>query len=163
MRRAFHFLAAAFAGSTLVVALVVALTALPAGAEKSTTPPVYTELVKNAAVGGYDPVSYFTADRPVAGSDTIALEHDGATWRFATEENRAAFRADPTRYAPQFGGYCAFAVAQGYTAKGDPHAWKIVGGKLYLNYDKAVQATWEKDAKELITKAEANWPKIISR
>lgn len=163
MRRAFQYLAAAFAGSTLVMGLIVALTALPAGAEKSTTPPVYTGLVANTAVGGYDPVSYFTGGRPVAGSDTITLEHDGATWRFAKEENRAAFRADPARYAPQFGGYCAFAVAQGYTAKGDPNAWKIVGGKLYLNYDKAVQATWEKDAKELITKAEANWPEIISR
>ena len=89
--------------------------------------------------------------------------HDGATWRFTSEANRDAFRAKPTRYAPQYGGYCAWAVSQGYTAKGDPNAWKIVGGKLYLNYDKRVQSTWEKAAEANIVKADANWPKVLAK
>ena len=126
-------------------------------------PTIYTGLVKGIAVGGYDPVAYFNDSKPVSGSPSITLMHDGATWRFTSEVNRDAFRAEPTRYAPQYGGYCAWAVSQGYTAKGDPNAWKIVGGKLYLNYDKRVQSTWEKAAEANIVKADANWPKVLAK
>ena len=84
----------------------------------------------------------------------------GATWYFACAENRDRFAADPERYAPQYGGYCAWAVAHGYTAKIDPEAWKIVDGKLYLNYSKDVQADWAEDIPGNISKGDANWPKI---
>lgn len=113
------------------------------------------------AVNGYDPVAYFTDGKPVEGTDEFTLEWNGAKWRFVSAANRDAFKAEPEKYAPQFGGYCAWAVAQGYTASADPEAWKIVEGKLYLNYDKSVQKTWEEDVPGNITKAEANWPKVL--
>lgn len=126
-------------------------------------PAVFTGLVKGVAAGGYDPVSYFTEGKPVLGSDKITAENEGVVWRFASEQNRASFLAEPAKYAPQYGGYCAWAVSQGYTAKGDPQAWSIVGGKLYLNYDKRVQSNWEKDKPGNITKADANWPKVLGK
>ena len=122
--------------------------------------PVFTSIIKGVAVGGYDPVAYFTSGKPIHGSKGITLAHKGATWRFASEANRDAFKADPAKYAPQFGGYCAWAVSQGYTAKGDPEAWKIVSGKLYLNYNRSVRRSWAKNAAKLIRKGNANWPKL---
>ena len=110
------------------------------------------------AIEGYDPVAYFTAGKPVKGSPKFSAAHDGATWRFSSAENRDAFSADPARYAPQFGGYCAWAVSQGYTAKIDPAAWKVVNDKLYLNYSKSVQQRWFKDIPGNIASADANWP-----
>jgi len=149
---------------TAAAFLGLALTGLagpvPASAQVA---PVFTGIVKGVAVGGYDPVAYFTAGKPVRGSKDITHTHEGATWRFASEANRAAFMADPAKYAPQYGGYCAWAVSQGYTAKGDPNAWKIVGDKLYLNYNRSVQRSWEKNAAGNITKADANWPKVLTK
>ena len=109
---------------------------LHASAQKAPqTPAVFTEIIKGVAVGGYDPVAYFTDGKPIAGKPEITLLHDGAIWRFANEANRDAFKAEPAKHAPQYGGYCAWAVANGYTAKGDPKAWTVAGGKLYLNYN----------------------------
>ena len=125
-------------------------------------PKVYTGIVRGVAVGGYDPVAYFTEGKPVRGSRDISLEHDGATWRFATEASRAAFQADPAKYAPQYGGHCAWAVSQGYTAKGDPNAWSIVDGKLYLNYNRSVQRTWERNTASNIRKGDRNWPSLVN-
>ena len=136
----------------------VALVPRTARAEKA---PVYTGFLSNTAVGGYDPVAYFTDGRPVEGSSDFELEHKGATWRFASAANRDAFAADPDRYAPQYGGYCAWAVSQGYTAKGDPDYWKVVDGKLYLNYDAGVQRRWETDIPGHIQSADANWPGVL--
>ena len=124
-------------------------------------PPVFAGLVEGVAVGGYDPVGYFTEGKPVKGSEEFTLRHDGATWRFASAENRASFEADPVKYAPRYGGYCAYAVANGYTAKAEPDAWTIHDGKLYLNFDKSVQALWEKDIPGYVTKADANWPGVL--
>lgn len=112
------------------------------------------------AIEGYDPVAYFAEGRPVEGDSAFAHDWMGATWYFASAENRDRFAADPERYAPQYGGYCAWAVAHGYTAKIDPAAWKIVEGRLYLNYSKEVQADWAQDIPGNITKSDANWPKI---
>ncbi len=123
--------------------------------------PVYQGLVKNTAVGGYDPVSYFTEGKAIIGNQTITHKYQGATWRFSTTANRDAFKAAPEKYAPQYGGYCAWAVSQGYTAKGDPHAWKIHNGKLYLNYNKSVQATWAKNIPANVKKGDNNWPKVL--
>jgi len=124
--------------------------------------PINRTLFGSLAVDGYDPVAYFTEGKPVEGRKEFSFEWQGAVWRFASAGNRDLFAAAPEKYAPQYGGYCAWAVSQGYTADADPEAWKIVGGKLYLNYDKKVQAQWEKDSAGLIVKADQNWPKLRS-
>lgn len=124
--------------------------------------PVEQSHAGGVAVAGHDPVAYFTEGRPVAGQKSIALSHNGAQWWFASEANREAFRRAPERYAPQFGGYCAWAVSQGYTAPIDPRAWTIREGKLYLNYDLSVQRDWEKDIPGNIAKGERNWPQILA-
>jgi hypothetical protein len=87
----------------------------------------------------------------------------GAQWRFASAANRDAFSADPGKYAPQYGGYCAWAVSQGYTAEIDPDAWRVESGKLYLNYSKSVQATWAKDVPGNIAKGDRNWPELKAK
>ncbi|WP_420405576.1 YHS domain-containing (seleno)protein [Nisaea sp.] len=122
---------------------------------------VYTGFLSNVAVGGYDPVSYFSSDGPVKGSEDHTLVYNGAEWHFATAANRDAFRQDPARYAPQYGGYCAWAVAQGSTAKGDPANWKIVNGKLYLNYNSDIQKRWEQNIPENIQAGDRNWPRVL--
>ena len=124
---------------------------------------VYTGTFSNLAIDGHDAVAYFVNGKPVAGDKSFSFEHAGAQWRFATAQNRDAFAAAPERYAPQYGGYCAWAVSQGYTASGDPRFWKIVGGKLYLNYDASVQMKWERDIPGFIAKANQNWPSVLGK
>ena len=119
--------------------------------------PVWTGLLgTEAAVGGYDSVSYFTGN-PVMGSDQFTTIYKGATFKFANAANLAAFKANPDRYAPQYGGHCAWAAANNYRFAGDPKVWKIVDGKLYLNYNKDVQVKWEKDIPGLVKKGDINW------
>ncbi len=113
------------------------------------------------AISGYDPVAYFTEGKPVEGKRDHSLKYKGETWRFSSEKNKQAFQKSPQKYAPQYGGYCAYAVSKGYTASTDPDAWTIVNGKLYLNYSKSVQAKWSKDKPGNIRKANANWPKVL--
>jgi YHS domain-containing protein len=149
-----------FAGLAILAALSASLlAAVPASAREAD---VYTGTFSSLAVGGYDTVAYFKAGKPVKGTAQFETVYKGATWRFASAENLAAFKANPTAYAPQYGGYCAWAVSQNYTASGDPNYWKIVSGKLYLNYDKSVQATWEKDIPGFIAKADKNWPAVLN-
>ncbi len=131
--------------------------ALPAAAKE----PVFTASFSDLAIRGYDPVAYFTEGRPTEGKDGFEFDWKGATWRFANQENLDAFKANPAAYAPQFGGYCAWAVSQGYTASTVPEAWRIVDGKLYLNYSKGVQARWEQDVPGNIAKANRNWPTVL--
>jgi YHS domain-containing protein len=115
------------------------------------------------AVEGHDPVAYFTDKRPVKGSPQFSTTYQGAEFRFASAANLAKFRANPAAYAPQYGGYCAWAVSQGYTAKGAANHWKVVDGKLYLNYNGDVQAKWNKDVPGFIAKADANWPTVLTK
>lgn len=121
---------------------------------------VYTKRFSNLAVDGYDPVAYFTAGAPTKGSKEFSFEYKGAEWLFASAENLAKFKADPAAFAPQYGGYCAWAVSQNYTARGNPNYWTIVDNRLYLNYDKRIQARWEKDIPGFISQADANWPEL---
>lgn len=116
---------------------------------------------KAGAIKGYDPVAYFEASRPLKGNTAYNYSWQGATWYFVSAENRDLFKANPEKYAPQYGGYCAYAVAKGTTAKIDPEAWKIVDGKLYLNYDQNIQSRWNKNQREFIQKADANWPGVL--
>ncbi len=127
------------------------------------TEPVYTGTFSNLAVSGYDPVAYFTNRKPVKGNAAHKISYKGAEYRFANAANLAKFKANPVTYAPQYGGYCAWAVSQGYTASGDPTVWKIVGGKLYLNYNREVGSRWEKDIPGHIRSANTNWPKILAK
>lgn len=115
------------------------------------------------AVRGTDVVAYFTQGRPVAGRAEFAHAWRGATWRFASAANRDLFAADPERYAPAYGGFCAFAVSEGYTAPIDPAAWKIVEGRLFLNYDRSVQRRWERDIPGRIARGDANWPRLAAQ
>jgi len=113
------------------------------------------------AIDGTDPVGYFTEGRVVPGSAAHTLEWGGATWQFASADNRAAFEADPLAFAPQFGGYCAWAVgSRGYLAPTEPEQWSIVDGKLYLNFNASVQKRWKKDVPGFIAKGEQNWPEL---
>jgi hypothetical protein len=123
--------------------------------------PIYSD--SNGAIRGYDPVAYFAEGRPVMGSRELTHQWKGATWRFASAQNRERFAAAPEKYAPQYGGYCAYGVASGYAVKIEPDAWRVVDGKLYLNYDKSVQATWTSDIQGYIGKADANWPGVLAK
>jgi len=114
------------------------------------------------AIRGYDPVAYFTEGEPVEGRPRHEAEWNGATWRFASAENRERFLADPEAYAPQYGGFCAWAVAaRGELYSIDPHAWKIVDGRLYLNYSQSIQRRWEQDIPGFIERADRRWPEIV--
>ena len=124
------------------------------------TPEVFSD--GGAAIRGTDPVAYFTSGGPVQGSEAHMLMWRGATWLFASAENMAAFEMNPDGYAPQYGGYCAYAVSQGYTASTDPEAWTIYEGKLYLNFSKSVRSRWERDIPGHIAQADANWPDVLA-
>ena len=119
-------------------------------------------IVNGAAVHGFDVVAYFTDGKPTEGKAEFTAEHDGATYRFASAENRDKFAADPAKYAPQYGGYCAFGTAMGRKFDGDPQAWKIVDDKLYLNLNKDVQQRWVADIAGFVRGANNNWPIIQS-
>ncbi len=114
------------------------------------------------AVHGYDVVAYFTVGQPTVGNDRYTADYHGATYRFASAAHRDTFAADPAKYAPQYGGFCAFGTSVGRKFDGDPHAWRIVDGKLYLNLNKKVQARWLQDPEGYIRGADHNWPIIAS-
>jgi YHS domain-containing protein len=115
------------------------------------------------ALKGYDPVAYFTEGKPVRGTPEFTATHEGATYRFASAANRDAFAAAPAKYAPQYGGYCAFGMASGYKAPIEPDAWTVVDGKLYLNYNQSVRSRWSTDVPGYVRKADANWPTVRSK
>ena len=123
--------------------------------------PVYTSSFNNKAVGGYDTTTYFNAGGPVKGVDQFKTNWRGANWYFASQANLNKFKANPSKYAPQYGGYCAWAVGHGSLAKGDPTIYDIVDNKLYLNYNKSVQNSWSPRKAELITKANAEYPDLV--
>ncbi len=116
---------------------------------------------EGVAINGYDPVAYFLAGDSVAGSRDFSLDWRGAKWLFSSQENRDLFEAGPEDYAPQYGGYCAFAVAYGSTASTDPAAWSIHKGKLYLNFSLGVRERWRQDPDKFIELADANWPGVL--
>lgn len=125
--------------------------------------PVYTGFFNNKAVSGYDPVAYFTEGKPIKGKSEFEYDYKGADWYFSTQENLELFKANPEKYAPQYGGFCAWAVAAKHDrAPGDPEYWRIVDGKLYLNYDKSVQEKWEQDVPGFIAEADRYWPTLLS-
>ena len=150
-RRSFVFSTAAV-GATITILPGVALAAKAQ---------IYTGFLSSSAVGGYDPVAYFSKGMPVKGDKQFAMEWKGAWWYFSSGENLAKFKANPTAYAPQYGGYCAYGASQNAAVKGDPLLWKIVDGKLYLNINKQVVGIWRKDIPGYIEKANTRWPNVL--
>ncbi len=144
----------------VVPVLFIAALLAPAGAAWAVDPVFSTFF--GGAIRGYDPVAYHTEGKPVAGKRAHRVEWKGATWSFASAENKALFEGDPEKYAPRYGGYCAWAVSNGGTASIDPDAWTIVDGKLYLNYSLGVREQWSQDIPGNVAKADVNWPKILS-
>jgi YHS domain-containing protein len=115
------------------------------------------------AINGYDTVAYFTANKAVKGLDNLAYDWKGAKWKFATAANLDLFKANPEKYAPQYGGYCAYGVTQGYLVKVDPEQFTVRDNKLYLNYDADVQAKWLKDVPGYIGSADQKFPQLLQK
>lgn len=135
--------------STLILAIVILS---GAQAQKSA---VYIDNGK--AIHGYDAVAFFTQSKPVMGRDSLMCDWNGATWYFADRMDLESFKATPEKYAPQFGGYCAYGTSQGHKAPSQVDTWSIVDGKLYFNYNKKVKEIWVKDQPGFIKKANENW------
>ena len=144
--------------------LTLSLATIPAAVPAANKPaPAVYSASDGLAASGYDVTAYFTAGKPVRGSTKHELMLQGVTWRFASAEAKARFQASPYAYAPQFGGYCAWAVSQGYLASGDPEQWKIVDGKLYLNFNARAKELWEADQAAAIERGKANWPAVLTK
>ena len=143
---------------SLMAGMVCTTTRALAG-QASKVAPVNTNLF-GTALKGYDPVAYFEDGKPVKGKDEFRHDWNGGKWYVTTAAHRDAFAKNPAKYAPQFGGYCSWAVGHNYTADIDPEAWSIVDGKLYLNYNKDIQKKWSLDIPGYIQKANDNWPTL---
>jgi YHS domain-containing protein len=118
---------------------------------------------KGIAIKGYDPVAYFTMDKPVKGDKSFEYEWKGVKWRFSTDKHKKLFIENPEKYAPRYGGYCAYGVAVNALFDIKPEAWSIVDGKLYLNKNLDVRETWRKDIPGNIKKANMNWPGVLKK
>lgn len=124
---------------------------------------IYTGFFSNKALSGYDTVAYFVEGKPVKGNADFVTEYKEATWYFSSQENLDKFLQAPEKYAPQYGGYCAWAIAaKNDFASGDPEQWTIVDGKLYINYNQEIKERWEKDKANFIVQGDKNWPKLIN-
>jgi YHS domain-containing protein len=125
--------------------------------------PVYSPFLGDA-IKGYDPVAYFTEGKPVKGDSKYTFKWHEGTWRFSSEENLKLFKENPEKYAPQYGGWCAYAMgARKKFVGSDPKLWTMVDGKLYLNYSKSIQKKWDKDRAGYIEKADKNYPELIKK
>lgn len=118
---------------------------------------------KGLAVDGYDPVAYFTNGEPEKGSAEFTVDWAGTTWLFASAEHRDLFKQMPEKYAPQYGGYCAYAMASGKVVPGNGKRWRLVDGKLYLNNNWLAQKLWEKDIPGKISEADKQYPSVKAR
>ena len=143
----------------------VLLAALLAVVFVSTTSAKTLLNVDKSGVGikGYDPVAYFTDNQPIKGSAQFQSDSNGVTYHFASARSKAVFDANPGKYEPQFGGFCAWAVSQGYTAPIDPNAFQVVNGRLLLQYSLSVRKQFSQDTEGNLRKADANWPAIVEK
>lgn len=139
---------------------LLAVTPLLARPAYAASPEVFAD--GGLAIRGADPVAFFDGNGPVIGETAHSLMWKGAEWRFANAENRAAFESNPLAYAPQYGGYCAYAMSKGYVASSEPEAWTIYEGKLYLNFSVTVRGIWSQDIPGNIAKADTNWPAALA-
>lgn len=143
-----------------IVTLAAAFPALGLAARaRAAEPAIFQQ--RGLALGGTDPVAYFTQGAPVMGDAALATDWMGARWTFASAGTRDAFVAEPGRYAPAFGGYCAFAASRGYLAPTIPEAWSIHEDRLYLNATLRARELWLAELPGVIAAGEANWPAIL--
>ncbi len=152
------FLAAMLAVSSLVAANVT-LAAEPINTLEKKG--FFGYKASGIAIRGYDTVAYFTQGAPVEGSPSFTTDYEGATWQFSSQEHLDLFEAEPTKYAPQYGGYCAYGVAQDGLVKIEPEYWSILDGKLYLNFSDKVQRLWEQDVPGFIETADAKFEALL--
>jgi len=115
------------------------------------------------AIRGYDTVAYFTQGKPVKGDKAISTDWNGAMWLFSSQEHKNLFLAQPEKYAPQYGGYCAYGVANDYLVKIEPEQWQIVDDQLYLNFSKDIQARWAKDISGYIKRADRKFEALLAQ
>jgi YHS domain-containing protein len=148
-----------FAKRNLALILLLSLSNLAFAASKSLINVDKTGL----ALKGYDPVAYFTENRPVMGNPQVVSTYNGARYQFASAANKSAFDANPSKYEPQFGGFCAYAASEGHTAKVEPDAFEVLNGRLLLQYDKDVREMFNKDPQGRLKKADANWPGLVEK
>jgi YHS domain-containing protein len=148
-------------GSILRILLPLVLLIAGFGHAQAQTSEIYVSGGK--AIDGYDPVAYFALARPVKGVDSLSYQWKGAIWLFSSRQNLKAFMTSPEKYAPQYGGYCAYGTAQGHKASTEADAWTIVNNKLYLNYNGKVKSEWVKDEPGNIQKADKQWPAIKNK
>lgn len=125
--------------------------------------PIYTGFFSDQAIKGYDTVAYFTQSKAVKGSEEFKTQYKQATWLFSSQEHLDLFIAEPDKYAPQYGGYCAYAVAKNSTASIKPELFTVVNDKLYLNYSKKVNENWLDNQDEFIESANKNWPQLLAK
>ncbi len=137
--------------------VILSAASVPAWAESD---PIYTSWRNNKAVGGYDVVSFFSG-KPIIGNDALTETYMGAVWYFSTQANRDLFKTNPEAFAPQYGGYCAWAIAKNKLARGSAKHWHVEDGKLYLNFNKKIKKRWDKDRAEFIIQADGYWPEIL--
>lgn len=143
-----------------IAGLAVAMIAFIIGVAGVAVAAEETFVANGYGVSGYDPVAYHVDGKPVDGKDQFTSTYNGTTYRFSSQVNRDAFLGNPEAYAPAYGGFCAFGTAMGRKFPGDPNAWRIVDGTLYLNLNKDVQKRWVTDIPGFIKGAENNWPII---
>ena len=141
---------------TVTILLMLGLAMAGANAME---PPIYAE--NGFAINGYDPVVYIENITAKEGSKEFSYDWMGATWKFISAENLDKFMTSPEDYAPQYGGYCAYAVAKGYTATTEPDAFTVHEGKLYLNYNKSVERVWRQNMVNFIEDGDQNWPGVL--
>ncbi len=144
----------------LSLALATPLIGLPFRAAMAASSEVFA--TGGVAIHGYDPVGYFDQSSPVEGSSSYQLKWMGAVWRFASADHMYAFEMNPHRFAPQYGGYCAYAMAQGAVATTVPDAWTVHDGKLYLNFSTGVRQIWQQDIPGHIASADQHWPEALN-
>ena len=140
-----------------ILFLILGISILAANCSKTEGVKLVNTNAENIAIKGYDTVAYFADNGAVKGNPQYEFVWNGAKWFFSSKQNMEKFQANPDQYAPQFGGYCSWAVSHGYTADGDPEAWKVVDGKLYLNYNQKVKEKWEAEQPKLIEDGKKNW------
>ncbi|MBS1662052.1 MAG: YHS domain-containing protein [Bacteroidetes bacterium] len=140
---------------TIVSAVLALLVFVGAHAQKSS---VFAPNGK--AIKGYDPVAFFTESKPVMGKENFSYKWNGAEWYFSSQENMEKFKANPEKYAPQYGGYCAYGMSQGHKAPTETETWTVLDDKLYFNYNSKVKEMFNKDRQGYIEKADKNWPEL---
>jgi YHS domain-containing protein len=146
----------------IILSLVVAALALPVFAQTSSKILVNVD-DSGVAIQGYDPVAFFTDGKPVKGDQKFLVKHEGAIYFFTSKEHKDLFKADPAKYTPEFGGYCAYGVSRNKLVEIDVDAFQIVDGKLLLQYSKGIRDDFNEDAKGNLAKANTNWTGLVAK